>query len=328
MAGTAATTSRSGKGPGIRRWLIVNADDLGLSAGVNRGIIESAERGVVTSASMIVNMSGWPDAVERLGVTPARIGIGLHLNVVAGSPLTAAPSITDSRTGKFYSLPRLVMRTLMGSVNPEDVAIECSAQLARLESAGIRATHIDSHRHVHALGGIHAAVHAVAHAHGIRVVRRPIEPLATNTHHRQATLRKVVLATSWHATAMAHRAVLRQYEPYYVDHFFGISLQGGRRFTERLDRIVDDLPEGTSEIMVHPGYDDAVLATADSYTWQREREIEPLTSRALRTRLGRRGIELVDFGSLYNAPTYAKRMGRSDCGDQLDLHDEPDDRSW
>ncbi|MEO7104331.1 MAG: ChbG/HpnK family deacetylase [Gemmatimonadaceae bacterium] len=306
----------------LRRRLVVNADDLGLSSAVNRGIMKSAERGVVTSVSMMANMAGWDDALALLHATRADISVGLHLNIVAGRPLTYAPSITDPTTGAFYPLAKLAIRVLSGRVKREDVSRECIAQLTKLRTAGILVSHIDSHRHVHALPGIGAAVLETAQLLGVRVIRAPLEPLNINPGNWDATLKKIMLGASWHVCHARHAALTRyaskhasKYSPatsaslagianspeyfnHYVDHFFGISLQGGNHFAARLKKIIDRLPAGTSEIMVHPGFVDAALASVDGYTWQREREVDALTSPALRHQLAHGGIELVNFGSL------------------------------
>lgn len=284
-----------------RRRLIVNADDLGLSDGVNRGIFECAEAGVVRSASMIVNMPGWSSALTRLQATSADLGIGLHFNIVAGYPLSSAPTITNPSTGRFYSLQQLAMRVLKGAVNRQDISVECAAQLAKLRDAGIPITHVDSHRHVHALPIVGTAVLDTAHAFGIRTIRTPLEPLRINAHRWDATLKKVVLATSWHFASMIRprmRNPRHSVDPQHETRFFGVSLQGGNRFAERLSRLIERLPAGVSEIMVHPGYSDATLASLDSYTWQRECEVAALTSPSLRTRIRDNSIELVNFGSL------------------------------
>src|ERR1700693_1299673 len=89
------------------RRLIINADDYGLSPGVNTGIIEASDAGGVTSASMIVNLPGFNDAVARAGSHPA-LSLGLHLNLTTGKSLTAAPSLTRRKTDLFYSLPVLI----------------------------------------------------------------------------------------------------------------------------------------------------------------------------------------------------------------------------
>lgn len=285
-----------------RRRLIINADDLGLSEGVNRGILECAEFGVVTSASMLVNMPGWGDAVSRLGAMRTEMGVGLHFNIVAGDPLTSAHTISSPETGKFYSLPQLTTRLLMGRISLKDVRSELAAQLEKLRSTGIRITHVDSHRHVHALPGIGSVVADAARSFGIRVTRRPLEPLGINVSSPHATLRKLAIGLSWHFSSVTHRSARRVSRPgkagHHVDHFLGISLDGGRRFAQRLDSMIDRIPAGTTELMVHPGYSDDTLASLDSYTWQRECEVRALVSRPLRTRLERLGIDLLNFGAL------------------------------
>src|SRR5207237_814650 len=92
----------------IKRRLIVNADDFGLSDGVNRAISEAHAAGTVSSASLLVNAPGFADAVRRARAAPA-LGVGLHFNLTMGapvSPATAVPSLCDRRTGRFWSLWR------------------------------------------------------------------------------------------------------------------------------------------------------------------------------------------------------------------------------
>src|SRR5437773_1986596 len=112
--------------------LVVNADDFGLSAGVNRGILEAYVAGVVSSVSVLVNAPGWTDAVQRLRDLGPGLGVGLHLNLTMGRPVSWGGGLCDARSGRFHTLPALVARALAGRLDPGDVAIECAAQLARL----------------------------------------------------------------------------------------------------------------------------------------------------------------------------------------------------
>src|SRR5437773_182915 len=118
--------------------LVVNADDFGLSTGVNRGILEAHAAGVVSSVSVLVNTPGWTDALRRLrdlGPPPAPgLGVGLHLNLTMGRPVSWGGSLSDARTGRFHTLRALVARAFAGRLDPGDVAIECAAQLARLRA--------------------------------------------------------------------------------------------------------------------------------------------------------------------------------------------------
>src|SRR5206468_651222 len=133
--------------------------------------------GVVSSVSVLVNTPGWPDARDRLRAIGGTLGVGLHLNLTTGAPLTTAPSLTTPPpTARFHSLAALVARALTGRLDPAHVSAECAAQLARLREAGVRVTHIDSHRHVHALPGVWGVVIETARREGVPVVRVPLEP--------------------------------------------------------------------------------------------------------------------------------------------------------
>ena len=169
--------------------LIINADDFGISRGVNIGIMEAVEAGVVTSASMVVNLPGFGDAVERARSRHAP-SLGLHLNLTAGRPLTAVPSLTRLSTGEFYPLPMLVARASLGLLDSSDIVNECQAQIDRMTEAGFRPTHLDSHRHVHAHPAISPAVFRAASTRGILQVRDPREPLRINARDWHATLLK------------------------------------------------------------------------------------------------------------------------------------------
>src|SRR3954447_11297512 len=157
------------------RLLVINADDFGFAPGVNRGIVEAHRAGSLSSASMMVNTPAFQEAVALARTDAPRLGIGLHLNLVTGRPLSAVPTLVDEATGAFHSLEVLARRALAGQVDATDVRRECDAQLAALRAAGIAPTHLDSHRHAHVLPGILPAVTACAHEAAVRIVRRPLD---------------------------------------------------------------------------------------------------------------------------------------------------------
>src|SRR5437868_1256394 len=94
------------------RLLVINADDLGFAPGVNRGILEAHAAGTVSSASMMVAARAFGDAAERVLSEAPKLGVGLHLDLVAGRPLAKAPSLTDPATGRFHPLEALARRAL------------------------------------------------------------------------------------------------------------------------------------------------------------------------------------------------------------------------
>ena len=275
--------------------LVINADDLGFAPGVNRGIMEAHDAGALSSASMMVNTPAFEEAVSLARARRPRLGIGLHLNLVWGRPLTDAVSLTNARTGGFHSLSELTRRALSGRVRAADVRRECDAQLHALAAAGIIPTHLDSHRHAHALPGILPAVAASAHEAGLHWVRRPLDhPSARDA---AASVKMIVLHAAWRRALVdvnrAHLPLLAR-----APHFRGIALQGAADIEARLLGLIDRLPSGATELMLHPGYDDVILAAQDPYRLEREREVAALRSPALLARLARGDVRLVSFAEL------------------------------
>lgn len=276
-----------------RKRLIINADDFGFSEGVTRGIVEAHLAGSVTSTSIMANSVDWENAV-RLARANRTLDIGLHLNLVQGRPLLRVPSLTDPATSEFYPLGALARRAMLGRIDAVELEAETLAQIARVRGAGIAVTHLDGHRHAHALPGIFPVVARVASEVGIRVIRIPREPLGINALNAAATSRKVVLR----AALAASHALLLAPPLMATDHFRGISLQGGRHFASRFRRALDTLEPGSTELMVHPGYVDEALVAQDPYTTPREIELAELLSAGVRERLERGDIELVSFAAL------------------------------
>jgi predicted glycoside hydrolase/deacetylase ChbG (UPF0249 family) len=273
----------------VRR-LIINADDFGLSNGVTAGILEAHAAGSVTSTSMMVRCAGWEDGVRHARGT-ASLGVGLHFNLLVGAPLTRSPSLTDARTGRFPSFARLIARVLRRAVDRGEIVAECESQLAELRSAGVAVTHIDSHRHVHAMPVIRGAIAAVAARHGLPL-RRPVESLRGMPVGLAPRVHRTLIAGSWR---LCGRGAPLTRAP---DHFVGVSMQGREDFRRRFAAVLDMLPGGSTEMMIHPGRVDQALTSSDAYTWQRERELEGLLSPALGERLRRGDITLIGFGAL------------------------------
>ncbi|MEO8334832.1 MAG: ChbG/HpnK family deacetylase [bacterium] len=278
-----------------RHDLIINADDLGFAPGVNRGIVDVYEAGALSSASMMVNTPAFQEAAALVRDRMPKLGVGLHFNLLTGRPLANVPTLANPRTGEFYPLAELSRRVFLGRVSTADVRRECDAQIAALRAARITPTHIDSHRHTHALPTVLPAVLASALAAGIRIVRRPID--RPTFDDPVASAKMLVLRGMWRAAARslgaAERALLAG-----APAFRGIALQSAPDIGYRLLRLFDHLPATPTEIMLHPGYDDPVLAAQDPYRHEREREVAALCSAGVRERLTRGDIRLITFREL------------------------------
>jgi predicted glycoside hydrolase/deacetylase ChbG (UPF0249 family) len=276
------------------RHLVVNADDLGLSVLVNDGIEEAVRAGVVTSASLMVNTPGFDDAVRRAQALGPRLGVGLHFNLTTGAsvaPAARVPSLLDG-AGRFLPLARLLRRALAGGVRPEEVRREADAQFARLRAAGIAPTHADSHRHVHAFPAMRGAFAAAAAAAGVRAVRRPLEPLWARPTGAAGVVKRALLAAAWATPSRGPRPVPG------TASFRGIALLGAPRYETDLVELLDALPEGRTELMVHPGRNDPSVAAWDPYIAERAVELAALLSARVRERLARGDLVLTRFGAV------------------------------
>ena len=282
--------------------LIVNADDFGISRGVNTGIIEAAVAGAVTSASMMVNLPDFDDAVARAQSGP-ELSLGLHLNLTSGRPLTSPASLTKRDTGEFYPMATLVARASLGMLDPSEITAECVAQIDRMVEAGFPPTHLDSHRHVHAHPAIATAVAKAAASRGICPVRAPVEPLRLNAGDWRASLKKAGLLASARLSRQTSRGAPKI-------GFVGISLQGGKYFAERLFALIPRLPGGTTELMTHPGYSDAALARQDGYTLYRQTELGVLCSRDFRELLLRCGVTLTSFRDGHSIAPHDRQLAQ------------------
>lgn len=273
-----------------RTRLVINADDFGISPAVSGGILEAHAAGTVSSTSMMVHCPGWDDATRAIKTAP-RLGVGLHFNLLVGTPIIAGVTLIDRRTGKFLALGALVRRALAGRVDSAEVEAECEAQINAIEKAGVKLTHIDSHRHTHALPVMRRAVAQVAARRGVPL-RRPVESHRRFANDINSQIHRGVIAWSWRVTSVGAATTKAP------DHFIGVSMQGGDRFDQQLSHVLDHLPAGSVEMMVHPGRVDAALECVDGYTWQRKLELNALLSPAVRTKLREGNVVLCRFDEI------------------------------
>lgn len=255
--------------------LIVNADDFGLTEGVNRGILSAHRHGIVTSTTLLANGAAFLTAIAAAGEAP-QLGIGVHLNLSEGLPVSSAteiPTLVDAQ-GRLHLTPGKLRRAMLNGREAieRDIEVELRAQIAKVMQAGITPTHLDGHMHVHVLPGVSEIVIKLAHGFRIPAVRCPAEkitgllrkvPRAPNPHPSAgsppgsvARRRLVALAVSWGARRL--RKLLAKAGLAYPDRFYGI-VETGFLDTLALNQILHSLPEGTSELMCHPGYVDADL---------------------------------------------------------------------
>lgn len=280
------------------RQLIINADDFGLHPTVNKAVIAGYRKGCLTSTSLIINGDAWQEAVEFARENTG-LGIGVHLTLVGEKPVTdpaLIPSLVDNQ-GRFlgnYSV--FAARFGCGGVKLSEVRRELTAQLERASACGISFTHIDSHQHLHVFPGVLDIVLELAKARGIRAMRIPDEPLLF-TGGFSYSLGRFIARAGLTCLAKVARYKAKRRGFAVPDHFFGM-LAGGNMRREYLLNIIDSLPGGVSEIMIHPACDGQALQALYNWSYQWEGELEAVTSRQVLDRLAAREIKLITFREL------------------------------
>jgi predicted glycoside hydrolase/deacetylase ChbG (UPF0249 family) len=276
------------------RQLVVNADDFGISKGVNRGIVEAHRAGLVTSASVMPNVPSAEDALTRAAICPD-LGLGLHLTLTAGRPLSSpdrVPTLVEP-DGNFPVLGRLLARLSLGQVRSDDLRRELTAQVEWAQRRGIRPDHFDSHHHVHVHPRVTPIVLALAREHGVTWIRSAIEveaaPALVGLSPKN-TVRTVAIS----ALGLVARTMIRRAGLQTTRHFRGIGM--GMGFGEQqLLATLARLPAGLTELMTHPGHPDDELARLTDFVDGRDRELAAITSETARDIVRRRRVRLTSF---------------------------------
>lgn len=289
------------------RRLIVNGDDFGYTRGVNAGILRAFRDGVLTSTTLMANGDAFDDAV-RLARAHPLLGVGCHLVLVGERPLAPPGSIPTllGRDGRLPSSPaRLARRLALGRLRQADLETELRAQVGRICAAGIRPTHLDTHKHTHLYPRVMQAVARIAAEFGIPALRQPYESprtlFALGPPRDRGKLARSLAAVAARVgrrrfRVLAHSGGLRT-----PDHFLGIGWTGSLS-AARLLHAIERLPQGTTELMCHPGvHDDELDRQPTRLKAQRQRELEALTDPAVAQAIRRAGIQLISFRDLAEA---------------------------
>jgi hopanoid biosynthesis associated protein HpnK len=283
--------------------LIVNGDDFGLTRGVNAGIIQTFREGILTSATLMANGPAFEDAVELARANP-QLGVGIHLCLVGGPAVASAkdiPALAD-RDGQLPKTLFVLLTRLSGGWIPtRQIEREFRAQIQRVLDAGIRPSHLDTHKHTHTHPRVMEALGRVANEFGIRNVRKPFEDFRTalGSHTDGHTnTRQVISAVAAGTAAPLFRLLVRSYGLRTPDHFFGLTTTG-RLSSKELLQVLELLPPGTSELMCHPGVCDEELEKYPTrLKRERQIELEALTDPDVRRAAEKRGIRLICYEEL------------------------------
>ena len=289
------------------RRLIINADDFGFTSGVNRAILEAHTHGIVTSSTLMANGPAFGEAVQMAN-SALRLSVGCHVVLIDGEPVLDAAKISSITVSRRFrdGLKAFAVRAATGRFNDGEVEAEATAQIRKIQSAGIAVSHIDTHKHTHLFPKILRPLLRAARACGVRALRNPFGPrfplwsgqllARPNLWTRYAEVR--ILSRF---AGQFHRTVER-------DGFVTPNGTLGIEVTGTLDEtlfqvIARSIPEGTWEFVCHPGYNDAELIAARTRLREsREIELRVLTLPAARQVLSQEGIQLISYKDLAANP--------------------------
>jgi hopanoid biosynthesis associated protein HpnK len=285
----------------VRR-LIINADDFGLTSGVNRAIVEGNRSGVVTSATLMANAQASAAAIELAKAEPG-LKTGCHVVLIDGQPLTANLASLTNGSARFRgSLKQFALAAVRKQIAAEEIEREVAAQVGKILASGITLTHVDSHKHTHMFPEVLRPVLRAARACGVRAVRNPFEPLRSWPLGMMVGAPALWLRSAgvmaFQMFAAEFRRALKEAGMVSTNGTVGIAVTG-KLDQQILLRILKALPEGTWELVCHPGYSDADLkASGTRLTRSREIELAALTSPETRAALVREKIELISYADL------------------------------
>ncbi len=258
--------------------LVVNADDFGFTRDVNAGIVEAHRNGILTATTLMATGDAFNDAVVLAKEVPS-LDIGVHL-VLVGSP------------GFPPSVPKLLQAVAMGRIR---IYEELASQVWRVLEAGLKPTHLDTHKHTHLFPPVLTAVARVSEEFGIPWVRRPFD-LPMNA--KGATFVTRAVSGSFSVVRSRFERELSRRHCRWTDYFAGFQITGNYDAAE-LAALIRALPEGSTEFMCHPGLCTDELRSANTRLKEsRARELAALTSPEVRLALREARVDLVTYRDL------------------------------
>lgn len=288
--------------------LIVNADDFGLTRGVNRAILECHQRGIVTSTTLMANSDEFEDAVASAKRLAAQaLGIGCHVVLADGRPVlppAQVPSLLAPGSGLFYrSIQQLAKQALGHRFRAEEIEAEAIAQFQKIQAAGITISHFDAHKHAHIFPSILKPLLRAAAVCGVPALRNPFEPVFSmpipNLLRIPVRYAEVLALRAFRAKfhSMVAESGLRT-----TDGSLGLVATGTLNVAN-ISALLERMQDGVWELVSHPGYNDAQLAaTGTRLRASRETEMQALTADNTRRALERNGIQLISFQELAPLP--------------------------
>lgn len=287
--------------------VIINADDFGLCSGINTGVIKAYQQGILSSASLLINMPGFEDAVDLIKKNTG-LGIGVHINIMRGKAILSPDKVGSfTKEGCFLNnIFKIIGIILSGKLKLKHLEAECRAQIEKALTAGINITHLDSEKHLHLLSPVFEILARIARDYGISRIRYINEMpylsgnLLPQRHIFNKEFYKILLV---HLASIPHRSAIRRHGLRAAHYFYGASVSGGLT-VDKYKKLFLSLRDGVTEIMCHPGYVDSEWSSPplcfENYYLNayREQELSALLEPGLKELMRELNINLISHREL------------------------------
>jgi len=268
-----------------KKYLIVNADDFGLTPGICDGIMDAFKNGIVRSTSLMANGKAFDYAVNLAKQNPD-LGIGVHLTLVGETPCSTPdqiPTLIDSSGKLRHNFLVFAFHYLLGQTLLKEIETECELQISKIRCAGIKITHIDSHQHLHMFPGIFKVIVKLAEKHNIKYIRIPNE----NSLNFKSIILKLF--------AFFNRRTPNLSKLKSAESFYGLKYSG-HLSKKNVLKYISSSENGITELMAHPGHTD--LEYLDSYShwkYSPQQEFEVLTDQDIISAVAKGNTCLASF---------------------------------
>ena len=278
----------------VRR-LIVNADDFGLTPGVNQAVSELRSANALSSATLMATSADFAEAVSIAHRQPS-LGVGCHVVLVDGTPVlppSQIPSLVVNGSAFRAKLSTFVTDLLGGSIDDAQIEAEAAAQIKKIQDAGIHVTHVDTHKHTHMFPRVLRPLLRAAKSCGVKAIRNPFEPnwslnaTASAGHVRKMQVRFLRSQSATFQQESGDAGLLT------TDGAIGV-LATGTLDALTIRNLLAAMPDGTWELVTHPGYNDAALQQQHTRLLA-SRDVERT---ALLETIPHAQVDLIHFGNL------------------------------
>ena len=276
--------------------LIVNSDDFGRHELINRAVEKCLGEGILKSATLMAGGIAFDDAVKVAKKNPA-LGVGIHFTLANGFPVLPPEKIPTLVTedGIFFeNYVVFLKKYLLGKISAEEIKSELAAQLEKIQRSGLNLTHFDSHQHLHHIPGIIEICLELAEGAKISAMRVSETKIFDG---ELDSIGKFIgrLGLSSLAKFSAYKAHKKNFRT--PEHFTGIV--AGESVDENfLLKLLENLQEGTTEVMLHPGVDNEILQKYCDWEHNFEIELAAVTSEKIFAKLQEKNISTINFSEL------------------------------